>query len=73
MAPGAYGQTCASLGGSFSHNAPINVYSLATVAVQFVQAIINCGYIVLLWKQGNSEREGTVWSCKQMGKKKKKR
>lgn len=43
MAPGAYGQTSASLGGSFSHNAPINVCSLATVTVQFVQAIINSG------------------------------
>lgn len=46
MAPGAYGQTSASLGGSFSHNAPINVCSLATVTVQFVQAIINSGRIV---------------------------
>lgn len=47
VAPGAYGQTSASLGGSFSHNAPINVCSLATVTVQFVQAIINAGHIVL--------------------------
>lgn len=41
MASGAYGQTSASLGGSFSHNAPINVCSLATVTAQFVHAIIN--------------------------------
>lgn len=31
MAQGAYGQTSASLGGSLSHNAPINVGSLAAV------------------------------------------
>lgn len=68
MAPGAYGQTSASLGGSFSHNAPINVCSLATVTVQFVQAIINCGHIVFFMKAGQlreAETEGTVWSCKQ--------
>lgn len=54
MASGAYGQTSASLGGSFSHNAPINVCSLATVTAQFVHAIINSGNIVLPWKEGNS-------------------
>lgn len=44
MALGAYGWSRTSLGGSFSHNAPINVSRLATVTVQFVQAIINRPY-----------------------------
>lgn len=53
--------TSASLRGSFSHNAPINVCSQATVTVQFVQAIINSGYIFFfLYGSVESQRNMSV-------------
>lgn len=74
MAPGAYGQTSASLGGSFSHNAPISVCSLATVTVQFVRANISSGHSGFLYEsratqKGSVRAESADASCKTIIKK----